>query len=138
MLTDVISQKEVERRAKFIRNSDIARFAADLLQWWWTPSILCFLDEVSFDLRDMIRMRGYSPRGQRIIVKGDAVRSKRISLLCFVNINGLQEAFMAHGTFTRHIFFRCCRSFALSGKISIYPGINSIWILDGANQTRKD
>ena len=80
----------------------------------------------------MIRTRGYSPRGQRIVVKGDVVLSKRISLLCFVNINGLQEAFMTPGTFTRQVFFKCCRSFALSGKVSIYPGINSIWIMDGA------
>lgn len=126
------SWKEAERRAKHIRLADIARFATDLSFLNWCPSNVVFLDEVSFDSRDMVRTRGYAPKGQRLIIKGDAGRSKRISLLCFVNVHGLVESFITEGTFTRALFFQHCREFALSGKVHVYPGVNSIWIMDGA------
>ena len=39
---------------------------------------------------------------------------------------------MTDGTFDRITFLWCCRSFPLSGLVQQYPGMRSIWILDGA------
>lgn len=56
----------------------------------------------------------------------------RNSLLCFLDCDGLVDAFMTEGTFDRKTFVECCRSFALSGQVQQYPGQRSVWILDGA------
>ena len=80
----------------------------------------------------MRRRSGYSPRGQKLAVRGDTRRSQRISLLCFQGVDGLLEAYVTEGTFTRAIFCDKLRDFALSGSISQYPGPRSIWIMDGA------
>ena len=77
-------------------------------------------------------MRGYAPRGQKLFVRGEFTRSNRVSLLCFIGVNGLLEACITNGTFTRLKFFEHCRRFAKSGKCQVYPGIHSIWVMDGA------
>lgn len=122
----------MEKRAREIRRDDVVRFIKELNDLNWSPSSLVFLDEVSFDSRDMRRRYGYSPKGQKLVVRGDTGRSHRISLLCFQGIDGLLEAYMTEGTFTRAIFFEKLRDFALSGVISPYPGPRSVWIMDGA------
>ena len=125
-------EQVLEKRAREIRRDDVVRFIKELSDLNWSPSSLIFLDEVSFDSRDMRRRYGYSPRGQKLVVRGDTGRSQRISLLCFQGVNGLLEAYMTKGTFTRAIFFEKMRDFALSGVISPYPGPRSVWIMDGA------
>ena len=64
---------------------------------------LFFFDEVSFDSRDMRRRYGYSPLGQKLVVRGDTGRSQRISLLCFQGVDGLLGA--TEGTFTCAVLF---------------------------------
>ena len=108
----------LERRAREVRKADVLRFIADLRRLNWSPTSLVFLDEVSFDSRDMRRRYGYSPRGQKLVIRGDAGRSQRISLLCFQGVDGLLEAYITEGTFTRQVFFEKLRDFALSGVIS--------------------
>jgi hypothetical protein len=56
----------------------------------------------------------------------------RVSLLCFVDCNGLVETFSTDGTFDRSLFVQCCREFVLSKLVQQYPGRRSVWILDGA------
>eukprot|EP00734_Pompholyxophrys_sp_LG126_P000647 Pompholyxophrys_sp_v1_NODE_366_length_665_cov_17.468852.p1 type:complete len:127 gc:universal NODE_366_length_665_cov_17.468852:540-160(-) len=34
---------------------------------------------------------------------------------------------------TDYFFFNCCKSFLDSGKVDVYPGRNSVWIMDGAS-----
>ena len=80
----------------------------------------------------MRRNHGFSPRSQPLIIRGDSNRSARISLLCFQGVNGLLEAYVTKGTFTRHVFFEKIRDFALSGHVAPYPGPRSVWIMDGA------
>ena len=55
----------------------------------WNQSCLVFLDEVSFESRDMHRSHGYSPRGQKLVLSSDTMRSQRILLLCFTGVTGL-------------------------------------------------
>ena len=101
----------------------------------WSPTSLVFLDEVSFDSRDMRRTRGYSPKGQKLIITGESTRSPRISLLCFAGVTGMLETFMTDGTFTRHKFFECIRSYAQSGKKShLTPahGVFGLWTVPGS------
>jgi transposase len=53
-------------------------------------------------------------------------------LLCFLGEQGFLDVFDTEGTFTRKKFIDKCREFILeSGKVSQYPGYNSVWILDG-------
>ncbi len=56
----------------------------------------------------------------------------RVSVLCFLGVDGIQECYQTEGTFDRAKFIEYCRQFVLSGKVESYPGRNSIWILDGA------
>lgn len=56
----------------------------------------------------------------------------RVSLLCFIDCDGLVETFVTDGTFDRSKFVLSCREFALSRNVQQYPGKRSVWILDGA------
>lgn len=71
-------------------------------------------------------------KGHKLLFRGEFTRMPRVSLLCFVDCDGLVETFMTEGTFDRQTFFRSCREFALSGNVQQYPGRRSVWILDGA------
>lgn len=124
--------KALERRAIQVREGDICEFYKEIVSMKWDVFNLVFLDEVSFDSRGMLRNRGYGQVGKKLIYRGEFKRRARISSLCFLNQRGIVENFQIDGTFTRKVFFDCCRRFALSGKVKMYPGINSIWILDGA------
>lgn len=124
--------KTLERRAIQIREDDITRFFFELSAIPWDLSSLVFLDEVAFDNRGMIRNKGYGVKGQRLIHHGEFVRKPRISLLCFLGQTGLKATYQTDGTFTRQIFFKCLRDFALSKHVQTYPGRHSIFIMDGA------
>lgn len=94
---------------------------------------MVFIDEVSFDSRDMLRNHGYGVKGKKIIYRGEFNRRPRESYLCFLGQTGMLESYRTEGTFTRQKFFECIRKFALrSGKAETYPGRHSIWIMDGA------
>lgn len=126
--------KVLERRAIQIQIDDVVRYACELMSIPWIIQMLVFLDEVSFDNNDMIRKHGFGIKGQRVLFRGEFQRRARVSCLCFVGVNGMLETFITDGTFTRLKFIECCRSFALSpnSPVQTYPGINSIWVLDGA------
>lgn len=124
--------KMIERRAMQIRETDIIHFFFELASMKWDLHQLVFLDEVSFDSRDMLRNRGYAPVGERILYRGEFRRRPRTSLLCFLGQNGLIDSFITDGTFTRKSFFECCRALARSNRIQKHPGVYSLWILDGA------
>ncbi|TPX40435.1 hypothetical protein CcCBS67573_g10624 [Chytriomyces confervae] len=125
--------KAVERRAMHIKEADVMRFTFEINSLDWTMYNIVFLDEVSFDNRGMVRRRGYAMKGQKLLVRGDYQRLPRVSMLSFIGCNGLLENYSTEGTFDRLKFTECCRKFALqSGKVKVYPGPNSIWILDGA------
>lgn len=128
-----LTWKCLERRALQVRQDDIYRFFMELNALPWDYSNLLFLDEVSFDNRGMLRNRGYAEKGKRLICRGEFVRKPRVSCLCMIGHNGMLECTYTEGTFTRLNFFQHIRQFALrSGRVETYPGLNSIWILDGA------
>ena len=127
---------------------DVIRFFFELSSIHWTHESLVFLDEVSFDNRGMLRRRGYAIKvrhfmlvecsscshilkGQKLFYRGEFCRMPRISLLCFVDCDGLVETFVTDGTFDRSRFISCCREFALSGNVQQHPGRRSVWILMG-------
>ncbi|TPX67036.1 hypothetical protein CcCBS67573_g07622 [Chytriomyces confervae] len=127
-----LTWKVLERRAIQISQADIVRFTEELMDLPWILENLVFLDEVSFDNRDMLATRGYGMRGEKLIYRGEFTRKPRVSLLCFIGIGGLLETYPTDGTFDRTKFTACCRDFALSQNVRQYPGQHSVWILDGA------
>lgn len=129
-----LSWKTLERRAMQIRSDDVYRFYVEMSQISWFPQNLVFLDEVSIDNRALQRTKGYGPVGQRVLFRGEFTRKARVSLLCFLGYNGILESYSVDGTFTRATFFKFCKDFALKKDTPVrtYPGVNSIWILDGA------
>ncbi|KAF0703450.1 hypothetical protein AaE_015371 [Aphanomyces astaci] len=124
--------KVLERRAIQINQQDICRFVAEVDSIHWSQRNIVFLDEISFDNRGMLRKRGYSMRGEKIVFRGEFNRKPRVSLLCFIGADGLLDYYDTEGTFDRATFVRCCTLFAHSGLVAIHPGGNSVWILDGA------
>ncbi|XP_062704928.1 uncharacterized protein LOC115265658 [Aedes albopictus] len=128
-----LSWKTIERRAIQIRDSEIIRFVQEMLAIRWDLYNLVFLDEVSFDNKDMLRRKGYGVVGQKLIYRGEFSRKPRVSLLCFLGMNGILDSFWTEGTFNRLKFFDCCRKFAINNNlVQTYPGFHSVWILDGA------
>ncbi|RHY25912.1 hypothetical protein DYB32_008011 [Aphanomyces invadans] len=124
--------KVIERRAIQINQQDICRFVEEVDSVLWSQRNILFLDEVSFDNRGMLRKRGYSMKGETIVIRGEFNRKPRVSLLCFVSADGMLEYFDTEGTFDRQTFVRCCSIFAHSGHVGMYPGKNSVWVMDGA------
>ena len=133
--------KVLERRAIQICEAEIVRFALELNSLPWILNNLVFLDEVSFDNRDMLRKKGFGFRGihinnlkgKKLYYRGEFCRKPRLSLLCFIGIDGLLDTFSTEGTFDRLKFIACCKEFALKNPhVKQYPGPNSVWILDGA------
>lgn len=129
-----LTWKVLERRAIQIQTSDIIRFCNELSSFPWVLENLVFLDEVGFDNKSMMRKKGYAMKGQKLIYRSEFVRKPRVSLLCFIGVNGLLNCYQTDGTFTRLKFVDFCRSFATSSdsKVQQYPGRNSVWIMDGA------
>ena len=127
-----LTWKVLERRAIQICYCDIIHYTEELLSIPWLLVNLVFLDEVSFDDRDMVRKHGYCKKGKHLVYRGEFNRKPRVSLLCFLGINGLLDTYMTDGTFTRLIFIQCLKNFARNTFVKQYPGIHSIWILDGA------
>lgn len=126
-----LSWKVLERRAIQIQLKDIIRFYGDLKSINWMTSQLVFLDEVSFDNRDMLRRRGYAVKGSKLVFRGEFNRKARVSLLCFLGDQGFVDSYVTEGTFDRLKFLGFCREFAREHCYK-HPGRNSIWILDGA------
>lgn len=126
------SWKTLEIRAIQIKDEEIEKFFYELNAIDWHYSNLVFLDEVSVDNHGLIRKKGYGIVGRKLIFRGEFNRKPRMSLLCFLGQTGILETYQTEGTFCRLKFFECCKNFALSGICQIYPGHNSIWILDGA------
>lgn len=124
--------KVIERRAIQVKEAQICFFVNELCSFNWNLQNLVFLDEVSIDNRGMLRNRGYAKVGEKLIFRGEFNRKARVSLLCFLGQTGILETFQTDGTFTRARFFDCCRKFANSGLVFRHPGVNSVWILDGA------
>ncbi|KAH9137233.1 hypothetical protein LEN26_005835 [Aphanomyces euteiches] len=125
--------KVLERRAVQIRVNEIVRFTEEMNSIDWNHYSLQFLDEVSFDNRGMLRTRGYCMRGEKLIYRGEFTRKARVSLLCFLSVDGITETCQTEGTFDRGQFIECCRSHALTSTVvKMYPGRGSVWVLDGA------
>ncbi|KAH9123132.1 hypothetical protein LEN26_001841 [Aphanomyces euteiches] len=127
------TRKVLERRAINIKVSDIIRFSREMQVVAWSQLNIQFLDEASFDNRGMLRTRGYCLKGKKLTFRGEFTRKPRVSVLCWINIDGVAEVFHTEGTFNRMKFIECCRIHAHSRKsVHAYPGRGSIWILDGA------
>ncbi len=124
--------KTIEKRAIQINDMEIMKFMAELSSIDWQYSNLVFLDEVSMDNQGLLRTKGYGFVGKKLIVRGEFVRKPRMSMLAFLGQNGILDTYITDGTFNRLKFFDNCKDFALGGICQIYPGRNSVWILDGA------
>ncbi|KAJ3196620.1 Serine kinase [Irineochytrium annulatum] len=105
-----LTWKTLERRAIQISDIEILRYSRELREVPWILENLVFLDEVSFDNRDMFRHHGYAIKGERLIQRGEFNRKARVSMLCFCGMNGFLDIVVTDGTFTRLEFARGCRS----------------------------
>ncbi|KAG6614931.1 Serine/threonine-protein Kinase rio2 [Phytophthora cinnamomi] len=128
-----LTWKVLERRAMNIKINDIVHFTLELSTIKWCQMNIQFLDEVSFGNRGMLRSRDYCLKGKKLAFRGEFNRKARVSLLCFISVDGLVETFHTDGTFDRSKFVECCCMQAHSGKtVHQYPGSGSVWILDSA------
>lgn len=127
-----MSWKTLEKRAIQIKDSEILKFMLELDSIKWDYSNLVFLDEVSIDSQGLLRTKGYGVVGEKLIYRGEFSRKPRMSMLAFLGQHGILETYVTVGTFNRLKFFGDCKDFALSGSCQKYPGVNSVWILDGA------
>ncbi|ETN01988.1 hypothetical protein PPTG_16666 [Phytophthora nicotianae INRA-310] len=80
--------------------NDMIRFTLELSSIKWCQMNIQFLDEVSFGNRGMLRTHGYSLKGKKLSFRGEFNLKPRISLLCFISVNGLVETFHTDGTLT--------------------------------------
>lgn len=129
-----LTYKVLERIAKQIKTTDIIRYTKEMNSLTWFLESLCFIDEVSINNQSILRKRGFGTKGERLVFSGEYKRMKRVSLVCFLGVNGLVNSYYTSGTFDRKTFLDACRSFALSRNTPVrqYPGPLSIWILDNA------
>lgn len=131
---DGLTWQVLERRAVQIKLKEVLRFCEELSELNWAWEQLVFLDEVSFDGRDLLRKKGYGIKGKRLLYRGEFGRSIRSSCLCFLGAEGVLNVYETEGTFDRLKFVEFCRRFVLDpqSKVKQYPGRHSVWILDGA------
>jgi hypothetical protein len=128
-----LSYKMIQRRAIQITTFDVLRFSQELQEHAWLIHNLVFIDEVSFDNREMYRKRGFGLKGQTVVFRGEYCRKPRVSLLCLLGVTGILDIFSTEGTFDRNLFIDSLREFALKNdQASTFPGPNSLWIMDGA------
>lgn len=125
------SWKTLEIRAIQIKDHGMENFFYELNSIEWHFTNLVFLDEVSVDNHGLVRSKGYGIVGKKLIFRGEFNRKPRMSLLCFLDQNGILETYQTEGTFSRLKFFDCLKNFALSGTCHVYPGKHIVWILDG-------
>eukprot|EP00734_Pompholyxophrys_sp_LG126_P000474 Pompholyxophrys_sp_v1_NODE_211_length_1152_cov_1.803099.p1 type:complete len:242 gc:universal NODE_211_length_1152_cov_1.803099:105-830(+) len=116
------SKKVLEQRAMEISFLEISRFTEEINSVRPLYEQLIFLDEMSTDNRAMLRKRGWFLRN-----------TKPIFILSFLGVNGILETFKTEDTFDRKLFFEKCKQLLDSGKVQVYPGRNSVWLLDGAS-----
>jgi transposase len=128
-----ITKKVIERRAMQVRQKDVSRFTSEMNFIQPLQDQLLFLDEMSCDNRSMLRKKGWGLIGEKVLHRAIFKRSKRISVLAFLGVDGIVEVFQEEGTFTRLKFFNCIKNLLVSGKVEKYPGRNSVWVLDGAS-----
>lgn len=101
----------------------------------WRHQLFILFDAVSFDNRGMLRKRRNSIHGKTVAIRRDFKRKPRVSILAFIGVNGIIDYYDGEGTFDRVGFVKCCRNFVYPKRanVRLYPGSNSIWILDGAS-----
>ncbi|KAJ3230173.1 Serine kinase [Chytriomyces hyalinus] len=94
-----LSWKVIECHAIQINQEDVIQFAKELAIMPFLLENLVFLDEVSFDNRAMLQTKGWGVQGEKLFFRGEFTRKPRVSLLCWIGVNGLLEASMTEGTF---------------------------------------
>lgn len=127
------TKKVIEARALEIQQSEVVRFTLEVNIVCPLPFQLLFLDEMSVDSRSMKRKRGWFQRGSVPYCRQSFTRSERLSVLSFLGVEGLLDSFLIESTFTRAIFFACIKEFLQKNVVSPYPGLHSVWIMDGAS-----
>ena len=77
----------------------------------------------------MWRTKGFGVKGKKLYFRGEFNRKPRLSLLCFINQDGILDVFDTDGTFDRSKFVDCLVSFATKNQaVHQFPGPNSLWM----------
>jgi DDE superfamily endonuclease len=73
-------------------------------------------------------------KGSKVLWRGEYCQKPRVSLLCFLSSTGILEMFATEGTFDRKKIAKHMHEIATSsGMVAPYPGLNLVWIMDGAS-----
>lgn len=122
------TKQKAERRSIQIRFQDICRYSNEINCIRPLHSQLSFLDEVIVDNCDMLRYRGWFLKGSIPYFSCSFERKERISILAFLSVSGIIEAYETPGTFNRNIFVQCLRKLVKESKIRK----GTVVIMDGA------
>jgi transposase len=122
--------KKLSKLSRFQSQIEIRRFTTEVNSICFSPSMLVFLDEASFNC-SCEKQYGWSPVGEEGYYPSKYKRGKSWSALIAINVKGIVESFLMD-KFDRLTFFVCLLEMLRDGKLNPYPGKNSILIMDGA------
>lgn len=111
------SSMKVERSTIQIRFSDICRFSKEVKAGNVIVYCYLFLDEMSFDNRDMLRYRVWFLKGSVPSYVCNHKRKERISILAFMSVFGIEETYQINGAFKRRRFMECLRKLIKDKKV---------------------
>ena len=127
------TKKVIETRALEIQQKEVIRFTLEINLVCPLSFQLLFLDEMGVDNRCMKRKKGWFLKKSVPYCRQSFTRSKRMSILSFLGVEGLLDNYLIEGTFTRSIFFNFIKVFLTKGIVQPFPGMHSIWVMDGAS-----
>ena len=90
----VALQRRIDFRASFMANASL-----------FTKEMFVFVDETGCNLKDMLRMYGYSLRGERAISRTLQIRGQRVSSIAGICSEGVLAVHKTTGTVNGDIFF---------------------------------
>jgi len=117
-LTRTAAERDEERRFEF-RIHMILNYTSDQL---------VFVDESSFDRRNIVRTHGYSASGRRAFKRAFLVRKKRYSILPALSKTGMIALSVYQGTFNSDRFLSFI--LLLLTRMQPYPHPRSVIVLD--------
>ena len=122
------TQRNPNYRAAFM--AEVVSYPREMLVW---------VDETGCDMRDTMRLYGYSLIGQRAICHHTYVRGKRVSTIAALSTNGIIAKDFLQGTCSGEEYFDFLRG-SLIPQMLPFDGINpnSILIMDNCSVHHTD
>lgn len=126
-----VSRKTLTKRAREAIPIELNAFISRLRPFYKNADQLVFIDETSKDSRDSVRKYAWSPINSPAVVNIPFGRSKRLSILAALDIDGFFAFEITTDTFDREKFHNAMIS-KIMPLLNPYPLPRSILILDNA------